>query len=169
LAKRAAIQLRERVFHPEEIKRSLRRPTFSLGSNQIVVSPGFPDENYLCQLISHLGSLFSGARLSFKPWSKGPSSYEVTFEAVDLSTQESLVKVSFNKTDKFFTICPLRGGRPGYAGRTLVALYNVAKEQKLQEIEFSVCPENLRALQFYFHMDFGRYLEDVPERWIITL
>jgi hypothetical protein len=169
LAKRAATQSRERGFRPEEIKRSLRMPSFSLGSNQIVVSPGFPDEDYLYQLISHLGSLFSGARLSFKHWDKGLDPLEVTFEAVDLSLQEPLVKAVFSRSEGFLNIDYLRGSRPGYAGRTLVALYNIAKEQKLREIDFSLCPENLGVLQFHFHMDFGRYLEEVPERWIITL
>jgi len=169
LAERAAAQALGRSILPGEAHRFTGQTDFTLGSNEITVSPDFPDAIYLEQLVSHLGSLFTRSRLSFTAWEKSLNSIQVSFEAIDLSTGETLVKAIFNKTDKFLTLCHLRSGAPGYAGKTLTALCNIAREQKLQVIEFQVCPENIKALQFYFHMDFGHYLGEVPERWIILL
>jgi len=56
----------------------------------------------------------------------------------------------------------------GFGGKMITALYNIAKDIGFCKITFDLNPKNKNAYQFYFHMDFGRFVEEM-DRWEVDV
>jgi len=57
----------------------------------------------------------------------------------------------------------------GFGGKMITALYNIAKDLRFRKISFEANPKNKAACRFYFHMDFGRPVEEVLNQWEVDV
>jgi len=56
----------------------------------------------------------------------------------------------------------------GFGGKMITALYNIAKDMGFCKITFDLNIRNKNAYQFYFHMDYGRYVKET-DRWEVDV
>lgn len=66
-------------------------------------------------------------------------------------------------------ICEVNSRGNGSGGPALAALYNVARDNSLRNIQFAAHDNNSNALQFYFHLDFGKPQEEGAVRWEVNI
>jgi hypothetical protein len=135
------------------------RERFQLNHNRFQVNLSSPMEidQLLTPLISYFGSITRGRNIDIKV--AGPETQDLNclIEIYDRTKlRHALVEFDLFPDQDRLIINFISGSSTGLAGRSLVALYNVAREIKIGLIGYYIVPENLASKQFFYHMDFGR-------------
>lgn len=166
-------------------KEQLYRPRSELGGNIIQQFRrfGFDEEALAVASLSHIGSIFRKMQVAFW-YGMDQAGYpnivvKASRQPVKFTPDPFNLKLRDQEDLRFyFFFMPCRNlirasglvSRPGgLGGPILVALYNVAKDIAARQITYSVVDNNIKAMQIYFHLDFGRPTDFTLTDWVVEV
>lgn len=168
LEQRAAAASRQRKISLAKAQRYLGRERFQLNRNIFSISgkSAANEGHLLALLISHFGSITRGKKINIEM--NGLQTEGPTCEIEVLGRDKlchAVVEFDLFRDQGRLILNFIAGSASGLAGRSLIALYNVAKELKVGLIGFYITAENDHSRRFFYHMDFGRPVTDDWTWW----
>ncbi|MBN2058305.1 MAG: hypothetical protein JW782_05880 [Candidatus Saganbacteria bacterium] len=168
ISERAAQARRLRHISPEAALGHVAQAEFSLSGNHFRIENKLAIErpDLISLAISHFGSIARQVDLELKFISEGSDEPMVIASLFDQAGSQArtawsrlvLTRIEFQiiPLDNRLLLYNIQGSGEKLAGAALIALYNIARDLGLEQINFFIKRGNVNAKQFYFHMDFGK-------------
>ncbi len=180
IAERAQITAQNRSITYNEALRCCKGQNFTLGTNHFSLfnSSEIAEEKLKATVISHFGSIFKNSYVGMwfddhpnqiLGFTLKAAEEPVKFRKTALEEKEFFrldFKIFFSTEMLWFW--SISSKTEGFGGKALGALYNIGKDLGLGKIEYSVMPGNVPFIQFLFHTDFGKPINENWDRWEVN-
>jgi hypothetical protein len=169
IAARAKQLVKYGAIPPGKIKEACTQPLFSLAGTNFELRGRHDDRSreIATKVISSFGPAFRGSHIKIETF--GEDIYTVT--VTPYCHGEAFLTVDFDiaKTERSMHLGEITSHRPGSGGKGVAALFNTAKSEGIENINFVVTPDNIAAQQFYYHTDFGAPETENKRSWTVKV
>jgi hypothetical protein len=141
------------------------------------------DERTAALAVSHFGSIFVNSFIHMSMRKSTDSTYELIIKAfkddVYVSPMISNYENDFETGKATLLIIPETKNvslfdlatKEGFGGQLVAAIYNFSQDLSMESITFDILLNNTKAMQFYYHTDFGEQVgrDESTEFWRLEI